>query len=532
MKKENIKYFVIAVLVMYLAPTLIFFATVWLSGGTLEFAHLFIIPALISAFAFVFGRLFTSSYKITEPKSRAALYAPAFMPALMLPFVCLLAESISNFDIYWIILMPNLWSVLQKANAELADYRTMGLYGIYLPSFGFDVLYGLFFVLGERSAAKKRGIKRDKFKMKYIAVLAAYFAVFCGGIAYYDYYTELTTVTGSSEDRMRAIRGEMDWVPTGTNTNGYGFAYEGGWSSVDLKPYYVENPENKLAKLNEPAELIISDVSKMPVLDGAEATYPVYSAFANACYENIAEIQEYAKSEKGIEKNAPKPVQFTNTIEAYKSLVNGDVDIFFGSMPSPEQKQLAADAGKELVYTPIGKEAFVFFVSEDNPVDGLTSEQVRDIYSGKITNWRKVGGRNLPILAFQRPKNSGSQTRMEYFMGDVPLKEPLKAEFEISMVGVVSSVAGYQNKKNAIGYSFRYYATQMVLPDDSGHMKFLSLDGVYPSPESIADNSYPLTGQLYAVSLADNDNEYVEKLLEFMTSEQGRQIVRETGYII
>ena len=212
--------------------------------------------------------------------------------------------------------------------------------------------------------------------------------------------------------------------------------------------------------------------------------------------------------------------------------MDGDVDIFFGSMPSPEQKQLAADAGKELVYTPIGKEAFVFFVSEDNPVDGLTSEQVRDIYSGKISNWRKVGGRNLPILAFQRPKNSGSQTRMEYFMGDVPLKEPLRSEFEISMVGVVSSVAGYQNKKTAIGYSFRYYATQMVLPEDSGHMKFLSLDGVYPSPENIADNSYPLTGQLYAVSLADNDNEYVPKLLEFMTSEQGKQIVKETGYII
>lgn len=525
MKKENIEYFVIAAVALYLAPSLITFATVFVSGGFLSFAHLFIIPALISVFAFVFGRLFTSqyNYKITEPQSRAALYAPAFMPALLLPFVCVLSELFAEYETaHWIVLLPNLWSVFYFINNDITE-KNINLYGMYLPALGFDVLYGLFYVLGERSAAKKQGIKREKFKVKYIAVLVAYFAVFCGGIAYYEYYTDLTTVTGSSEDRYRAVRGEY------ADANGYGFAYEGGWSSVDLEPYYVENPENKLAKLDEPASLIISDVSKMPVLDGAEATYPVYSAFANACYENIAEIQEYAKS--GEEENAPKPVRFTNTIEAYKSLVDGDVDIFFGSMPSPEQKQLAADAGKELVYTPIGKEAFVFFVSDDNPVDGLTSEQVRDIYSGKITNWRKVGGRNLPILAFQRPKNSGSQTRMEYFMGDVPLKEPLTAEFEISMVGVVSSVAGYQNKKTAIGYSFRYYATQMVQPDDSGHMKFLSLDGVYPSPENIADNSYPLTGQLYAVSLADNDNEYVGRLIEFMTSEQGQQIVRETGYI-
>lgn len=520
MKKENIKYFVIALLVIYFVPAVITFLAIGSNSILLVFA----MPVMVFIFAFVFGRLFPSWEKIDEPDSRAALYAPAFIQSLILPVMYILALLLSKHEgMQIIMLLPYLWSLSFFYIFDL-DGSEILTFIIFLVN---SVLYGLFFVWGERSSAKKWGIKRDKFKVKYIAVLAAYFAVFCGGIAYYEYYTDLTTVTASSEDRYRALA-ESDAY--GVNHNGYGFAYEGGWSSVDLKPYYVENPENKLAKLDEPASFIISDVSKMPVLDGAEATYPVYSAFANACYENIAEIQEYAKS--GEEENTPKPVRFTNTIEAYKSLVDGDVDIFFGSMPSPEQKQLAADAGKELVYTPIGKEAFVFFVSEDNPVDGLTSEQVRDIYSGKISNWRKVGGRNLPILAFQRPKNSGSQTRMEYFMGDVPLKEPLRSEFEISMVGVVSSVAGYQNKKTAIGYSFRYYATQMVLPEDSGHMKFLSLDGVYPSPENIADNSYPLTGQLYAVSLADNDNEYVGKLLEFMTSEQGQQIVKEIGYII
>lgn len=521
MKKENIKYFVIALLVMYFVPAVITFFAIGSNSILLVFA----MPVMVFIFAFVFGRLFPSWEKIDEPDSRAALYAPAFIQSLILPVMYILALLLSKHEgMQIIMLLPYLWSLSFFYIFDLDGSETL-TFIIFLVN---SVLYGLFFVWGERSSAKKWGIKRDKFKVKYIAVLAAYFAVFCGGVAYHDYYNEITSITVKEygDDYYRALA-ESDAY--GVNHNGYGFAYEGGWSSVDLKPYYVENPENKLAKLDEPASFIISDVSQMPVLDGAEATYPVYSAFANACYENIAEIQEYAKS--GEEENAPKPVRFTNTIEAYKSLVNGDVDIFFGSMPSPEQKQLAADAGKELVYTPIGKEAFVFFVSEDNPVDGLTSEQVRDIYSGKISNWRKVGGRNLPILAFQRPKNSGSQTRMEYFMGDVPLKEPLKSEFEISMVGVVSSVAGYQNKKTAIGYSFRYYATQMVLPEDSGLMKFLSLDGVYPSPENIADNSYPLTGQLYAVSLADNDNEYVGKLLEFMTSEQGKQIVRETGYI-
>lgn len=520
MEKENIKYFVIATLAMYFVPLLIVLLFIFSDSDTL----VFIMPVIVLIFAFVFGRLFPSWDKISEPDSRAALYAPAFIPALLLPVTFILEEMLSECgDVLIIIALPYFWSASLLLIFDLSN----NLPAIYIGFLISNIMYGLFFVWGERSAAKKWGIKRDKFNAKYITALAVYFVLFSGGIGYYDYYKELTAVEGSSDDYRRALA-ESGEIFTG----GYGFAYEGGWSSVDLEPYYVENPENKLAKLDEPASFVISDVSEMPVLDGAEATYPVYSAFANTCYENIADIQQYAKSEEGEEKNAPKPIRFTNTIEAYKSLVDGDVDIFFGSMPSPEQKQLAADSGKELVYTPIGKEAFVFFVSENNPVDGLTSEQVRSIYSGKISNWRMVGGRNLPILAYQRPKNSGSQTRMEYFMGDVPLKEPLMFEFEISMVGVISSVASYQNKDTAIGYSFRYYATQMVLPDDSGHMKFLSLDGVYPSPENIADNSYPLTGQLYAISLADNDNEYVQPFLEFMTSEQGQQIVRETGYII
>lgn len=529
MKKENIKYLGIAAFVMYLAPSLITFAVCIISVGNMSFAHLFIIPALISAFAFIFGKLFPSSYNITEPKSRAVLYAPAFMPAILLPFVCIFSELLEE-PARWIVLLPNIWSLLVFISGDVTE-KNINLYVMYLPSLGFDILYGLFFVLGERSAAKKRGIKRDKFKTKYIAVLAVYFAVFCGGIAYYDYYQDITKVTVDESEWDHYLVVYLSETER-SDSEGYGFAYEGGWSSVDLRPYYVESPENKLVRLDEPASLMISDVSQMPVLDGAEAAYPVYSAFANACYENIAEIQEYAKSREGEEKNAPKPIRFTNTIEAYKSLVNGDVDIFFGAEPSAEQKKLASDAGKELVYTPIGKEAFVFFVSEDNPVDGLTSEQIRNIYSGNITNWKKLGGRNLPILAFQRPKNSGSQTTMEKFMGDAKLKEPLKVEFEYSMVGVISAVADYQNKETAIGYSFRYYATQMVFGDDNGNIKFLSLDGIYPSPENIADNSYPMTAQLYAVSLADNDNEYVGKLLEFMTSEQGQRIVSETGYIV
>lgn len=531
-KKLPVKYLVTASLAMYLAPyAMILLSAVVMSFIGIEEFILFLTCAAIVFFSYSFGKYITTSEKLRQPENRAALYAPAFLPAAALPIAYMIVTFfVKNDTLQFILLMPNLWSVYVIALSDAADLDLSCLFG-FIPAFALNVLYGLFFVWGERIGAKKNNIAREKFKIGYAAAFAAYFAVFCGALSYCDHYNDITDVTVGEGERLYYVHKAMSERGEALFGNGYGFVYEDGWSSVDLHPYYVENENNLLAKLDEPAAFRISEASEMPVLDGAEAAYPVYSAFANACYDNIGDIQEYAKSKEGEEENAPKPIRFTNTIEAYKSLVSGGVDIFFGAEPSAEQKKLAEEAGRELLYTPLGKEAFVFFVSEDNPVDGLTSEQIRDIYSGKITNWKKVGGRNLPILAFQRPKNSGSQTKMERFMGDTPLKEPLKVEFEYSMAGVISAVADYQNKETAIGYSFRYYASQMTFGNNSG-VKFLSLDGVYPSAENIADSSYPMTGQLYAISLADNDNENVGKFLDFMVSEQGRQLVGDTGYIV
>ncbi|WP_279401693.1 substrate-binding domain-containing protein [Piscibacillus salipiscarius] len=68
---------------------------------------------------------------------------------------------------------------------------------------------------------------------------------------------------------------------------------------------------------------------------------------------------------------------------------------------------------KALNMTPIGREAFVFFVHADNPVDSLKVEEIQGIYSGNITNWKEVGGEDVEIRAFQRPEGSGSQTMLK-----------------------------------------------------------------------------------------------------------------------
>ncbi|MGG4491226.1 substrate-binding domain-containing protein [Metabacillus idriensis] len=298
----------------------------------------------------------------------------------------------------------------------------------------------------------------------------------------------------------------------------YGFEYGGGFSSTDLSPYDVTNPGNKLPKLKNGSEFTIQNSSEMPVLDGAEAAFPVYSAFAEATYKNVRSV---VSTEKEV-------VSFTNTIYAYERLLSGEVDLYFGAEPSKEQRLMAEEAGKELVMTPIGKEAFVFFVNPGNKVESLSVSDIQSIYSGEINNWSQLGGKVEKIVAFQRPKNSGSQTLLEKIMGNTQIEKPLKEEVPQGMGGIIEQVADYRNYENAIGFSFRFFATGMKENQD---IKLLAIDGVKPDPENISSGEYPFTANLYAISLKSNPNKNIDPFLDWMRGHQGQQIVEEIGYI-
>lgn len=317
---------------------------------------------------------------------------------------------------------------------------------------------------------------------------------------------------------------------------GHGFDYMHGYSSTDFSDYMVYSENSKLVTLEHQPDLFIENEADMPVLDGAEACYPLYAAFAKACYKDIDIIEKkWLETGDNAYLNG-KIVSFTNTLRGFDRLVMWGneseryfdaVDMFFGARPSADQLNEAQEFGVELDITAIGREAFVFFVEKDNPVDNLTSEQLRAIYHGDITNWKEVGGKDQAIRAFQRPKNSGSQTMMEYFMGDVSLREPETYEIVDAMAGVIEEVAQYANEAGAIGYSFRYYIEELNQEKD---VKILSVDGVYPTMENIESAAYPQTGYVCLITRKNETNPYVQKMKEFILSEDGQYIVRQTGY--
>ncbi len=282
---------------------------------------------------------------------------------------------------------------------------------------------------------------------------------------------------------------------------------------ININEYLPYQKSPRLVRLDSPASLQLS--KELPILDGAAAVFPVYSAFVGAVYPDHIRLGWSA-------------FQYNNTPLGYQKLARKETDIFFGAYPSANQIDYANSQGTEFVYTPIGSEAFVFIVHRDNPVNGLTSEQVRGIYSGQITNWKEVGGRDEPIVAYQRNEGSGSQSRLLRFMNETPLMTPPSDQVSGMMGGLITQVSDYKSKPGSIGFSFRYYVEEIIQNPD---IKMLSIDGITPSAENIKNGSYPLTEPLYAVSWKGNENKNVDALLAWILSEEGQYIIEKTGYV-
>jgi len=291
------------------------------------------------------------------------------------------------------------------------------------------------------------------------------------------------------------------------------------------RSYVPFSKHNRLVEIPSPALAIENG---HPRLDGATALLPVYAAAAHAIYKNIEPVNENIIAIPFDDILKP-PVLVSTTPKAYENLINGHADIIFCAQPSPEQIAAAKAKGVEFQLTPIGSEAFVFFVNEANPVNSLTTAQIRAIYKKEITNWSEVGGRKENILPFQRTANSGSQTAMELqVMRGTPMATPLKEERFVGM-GKIIAAAAYRNAPNAIGYSFRFFVTTMT---GTKGIKLLKIDGVAPTVETIRDGTYPYAGNFYAITTNKTaNNPHVQELIAWFLSPQGQKLIEDTGYV-
>ena len=285
-------------------------------------------------------------------------------------------------------------------------------------------------------------------------------------------------------------------------------------NSLENNSAYYEPTEEENAKADELANILRNDLPKM---DGSTSTIPLEGGILAALFDISQEEAEMG-------------VVHSTTYGSFDNLIEGNCDIIFSTPLSQTQYNTAKSNNIELEVVPIVYEGFVFVVNASNPVDTLTQQQLKDIYSGKITNWKEVGGNDAEIVAYQRNETSGSQNYMTAFMGDTELMEPVTDFIPSSMVGLMDAIATYDNAENAIGYSVYAYAADMY--GNGNEIKFIKVDGVEPTKATMASKEYPLLNYNYAIyDKAKKGTTTVDELVEWILTYKGQVAMTNAGYI-
>jgi phosphate transport system substrate-binding protein len=266
----------------------------------------------------------------------------------------------------------------------------------------------------------------------------------------------------------------------------------------------------------EPAPEPFLSAEEFPRMDGSTANLPLMAAVLSAA--------------TGIPlEEAQKQVDCSTTANAWYNLAYGYTDILLVYEAAEDTKKLLEDSGTELEIVPIGLDALVFIVNEQNPVTSLTQQQLQQIYTGQITNWSDLGGENLPIKAFQRDPTSGSQSLFRKLL--LPDTEPMDAPTELrpgEMGDLIEGIASYNNEGSAIGYSVFYYASYMYAKPG---LRFVAVDGIVPSDETIADRTYPLLNPFYVAIRADERSDSPARILRDWLVNHGADVISQAGYI-
>ena len=216
------------------------------------------------------------------------------------------------------------------------------------------------------------------------------------------------------------------------------------------------------------------------------------------------------------------------------ALINGTVDIANASrqITDDEKKQALAN-GIQPVEFVIARDAIAVMVNPENPISRLTLQQVSDIYSGKINNWKELGGEDRPIVRLSRETNSGTHV---YFLANVIRLGDAnnKTLFSMDTLLLPSSegiVAELRDNPNAIGYDGMGY----VPKDGSVKVIALAIDAnkpyILPSVQTVNDKTYPVARDLYMYTSGPPQGAVKDYLDWILNSPDAQAIVSKLGFV-
>jgi phosphate transport system substrate-binding protein len=223
-----------------------------------------------------------------------------------------------------------------------------------------------------------------------------------------------------------------------------------------------------------------------------------------------------------------KNVVHNGTHGAYVNLVKGVADVVLvARAPSPDELKLAEDMNVEIITDAVALDAFVFIVKKDNPTGDLSEKEIQDIYTGKITNWKEVGGGDLDIHAYQRNDNSGSQELMKSLvMRELEMTVPMSPMILMGMMGPINMLS---EDVQGICYSV-FFFEEFMAPNE--HIKRIAIDGVFPDTETIRSREYRYATEVFVAVRGDLEKDTQAYMMRrWLLSLEGQQAVKESGYV-
>lgn len=229
--------------------------------------------------------------------------------------------------------------------------------------------------------------------------------------------------------------------------------------------------------------------------------------------ENLA--NEFMKLNPGISIY----VSGGGTSVGVRALIRGEVDITTASrnLKPEEAKQLAEYYGSLGMFFLVAKDALLIYLNRDNPIKNLTLDQLKQIYLCNITNWKKVGGEDQPIIPVSRNLNSGTYFYFqEHVLGGVDYCN------KIVILPTTQSIIDFVvENKNAIGYGGFKTSDDIV---------YAEVEGIEPSDKNAQNDTYPITRYLHFFTTREPKGA-VKFFIDWVLSPEGQNIVKNSGFI-
>lgn len=240
--------------------------------------------------------------------------------------------------------------------------------------------------------------------------------------------------------------------------------------------------------------------NNLPKIEGASAFYP----FAANLVQTIYDKDSYRE---GL-------VKMVSTQEVFQDLINGSTDISIVTYPSEEQEKMIEESGVELEYISLFIEPLAIIVNKNNPINNISIEQLKRIYYEDELNWNEFVNYNKKIYTYQLEKNNGSQTCFENIVKNNALGKNHK---EIKLMPKIIDEIG--KDKNGIAYCFYSYYMKM---HSNLNTKIVNINN-----ENINSENYPLLFDVYLIYRTDNKNDNIQKIVEWVKSEEGKEIINK-----